>query len=328
MTLVSAQNPAAFNNAHLPRLFQVSDDLADCAQRKYLSSIRLHIISLLGASLTQMALSLLGYLQEKSILIAPPLTGKALNVLLGTFVLMILLTRFILRQRHWEKIWYHSRTTAEQVRRLTWQYMMGLNLAGDPDSTDPPAARRAFLAEIATLDNQWTSRVSASANLADARLQAPEVTPFMDARRNESPADRQRFYREQRLQEQAVWFDAKAKLNNRRARQFGWFQITAEALAALVAVLFAVEYLGFRWSALMWPLLTIAASVLAWIGYRRYAELADSYTQTAEQLHHLLEDLKLCTEAADADVQFAHLVRKTEGLLARENSLWITRRGF
>lgn len=328
MTLVASQNPAAFNNAHLPRLFQVSDDLAYRAQRKYLSSVRLHIISLLGASLAQMALSLLGYLQEKHFLIAPPFTDKILNVLLGASVLMMLLTRFILRQRHWERVWYHSRTTAEQVKRLTWQYMMGLNLAGDPDSTDPPVARRAFLAEIATLDNQWTSRVGASANLADARLQAPEIPPFMDARRNESPADRQQFYREQRLQEQVAWFDIHAKRNNRRARQFGRFQIASEALAALVAVLFAVEYLGFRWSALMWPLLTIAASVLAWIGYRRYAELADSYTQTAEQLRHLLEDLKLCAEAAETDVQFAHLVRKTEGLLARENSLWITRRGL
>ena len=328
MTLVSSQNPIPFNDTHLPRLFQVSDDLADRAQGKYLSSIRLHIISLLGASLTQMALSLLGYLQEKHFLIAPPFTDKILNMLLGAFVLMILLTRFILRQRHWEKIWYHSRTTAEQIRRLTWQYMMGLNLAGDPDAADPPAARRAFLAEITALDSQWTSRVGASANLADARLQTSEISHFMDARRNESPAERQRFYRDQRLQEQAVWFDAKAKINDRRARQFARFQITAEALAALVAVLFAVEYLGFRWSALMWPLLTIAASVLAWIGYRRYAELADSYTQTAEQLHHLLEDLKLCTEVVEADVQFAHLVRKTEGLLAWENSLWITRRGF
>lgn len=54
----------------------------------------------------------------------------------------------------------------------------------------------------------------------------------------------QKLYREQRLQEQAIRFNAKVRLNHRFARRLIRLQFTAEALAALTAMLLALE-LGF-----------------------------------------------------------------------------------
>ena len=109
--------PTDFSDAYLPRLFWVSDDLAMRAQRKYLRSVRFHILGIIGASFCQAAISL-----GPLLITWPAWFSKLFIGGIAAFVALTLATRALLRGRYWERIWYKSRSIAEEVKRLAWYY--------------------------------------------------------------------------------------------------------------------------------------------------------------------------------------------------------------
>lgn len=320
--------PSRITDADLPRLFQLTDRFAMEAQRRSLRSVRNHILCLIGASLTQLLISLHDELaQWLDFALREPPDLDWMNVLrvgLVAFVALGLATRLHLRLRQPDQPWVKARALAEQTKRLAWYYMMGLSPEGLPEP-DADRARRQFLAALEPIRQHWTVLAPPG---AERLPEAPEVAPAMLALRGSPPGVRLAAYRAHRLGDQFRWLQGKAARNARGAERFAILQTATEILALAAALAFAVHYAAFeKWNSLMWLLLTLAASVLAWTGHRRYRETAAAYAQTAENLVPLLQEADDRRDAANDSAGFADWIVRCEDVLGRETELWRTRRG-
>lgn len=314
-----------FKDSCMPRLFQVSDGLAIRAQNKFLWSVKLHIAGLVGASVSQ-AIASLGP-QCFPCLFTDPIV-VFFRCLVAIFVVLALGTRFALRQRYWEGTWIKSRAIAEQLRRASWQYMMGLNIDNplQTGSNEHAEQRRKFLEYIGTFSGQFVKMIPLGFSL---RRDLPEISPDMEAIRKLPLAERLEFYATNRVKQQAEWLDRKAYLNDKYARRLYWAGIVTESLALLMVLMIFNTGGESTYLSLLWPLLTIAASILAWTGYKRYAEVSSSYKETAEALNSIRNELEGCDEASEVESErFATLVHACEDTLSGENKVWATRRGF
>lgn len=316
-----------FNGSCMPRLFQVSDELAARAQKKYLRSVRIHIAALIGASVSQAIASLgLDFLDKKFF---PESTAEGFRVLVAGFVIVALFTRFLLRQRYWEGIWINSRAIAEKLRRASWQYMMRVSIQAPPQAQtiDNGEQRREFLHMISGFSSQL---VKLSPPGFDLQIDLPEISPEMETIRKSPFEERLRFYAVNRVKQQAEWLiHDKALLFDKYAKRCAWALNVVEALALLTVLLIFISTDRREWLSVLWPLLTIAASIVAWTGYKRYSEVSSSYKETAEALNSIRNEIEDGNEGRHVEPErFATLVYACEDALLRENKLWATRRGF
>jgi hypothetical protein len=320
-----------------PRTFRVSDDEATKAQRGHLRLVKAYIgLGLVGASLAQMLYGLSDTLAKPPL--SWPIPVKLWLVPLGFCVMVTLLVRFVLGKRDWERRWCKSRATAEEVRSLTWCYMMEVD-PRNPAARDerPPAkAREQFINEIDLIKKDWVAVVP---HVATHRADLPEITGQMDAVRALPYGRKIAQYVRHRIQSQIDWFEARARQG---ARSQQWFMIAGrvfEVGAAVFALLLILEVctsfqlpISFRpsWTTFVWPCLTGAASVLAWTGYKRYQELSLTYGKQAEELISLKQQLvELTAKDTPEDwPRLVRLVRACEDMLTRETRTWFARRGL
>lgn len=307
-----------FEDSCMPRLFQISDELAIRAQNKFLWGVKLHITGLVGASVSQ-AIASLGPAYLPCLFLDPIVV--LFRCLVAIFVFLALFTRLLLRQRYWEGIWIKSRAVAEQLRRASWQYMMGLSIDNPPQphTDDHAEQRRRFLDLIGAFSSQFVKIIPSGFSL---RTDLPDVSPDMEAIRKLPSIERLHFYVANQVKQQAEWLDMKARLNDQYARRCAWGVNIAELLALLMVVVIFFRRGESEWLSLLWPLLTIAASVLAWTGYKRYSEVSSSYKETAEALISIRNELEDCGRDQQVDRErFANLVFASEDVLARQNTV-------
>ena len=321
-------------DADMPRLFQLSDRLAVTAQRRYFRGVTLYIVALVGASVTQAAISLGPKLINWGCkLINRPCSVPedswwvtCLMILLAGFFLFTLATRSVLRKRQWERIWCISRRIAEESRRLTWLYIMGLSCNGDEqgDQTATEVCHRRFVDEIEPLLSKWGDIATGD---VDLQLDVPEISAGMDRIRTASFRDQIEFYKTYRVAEQANWFHDKARFNNRQLTRCYWIMNIAEAMALLLSIVLIIQR-DKNWIPSIYPFLGLAAALLAWIAHKRYGELAIVYEDTAAELMKIYDQLiEIHDETTDRE-RFFQLVKDCENLLAQENAFWLNRRGF
>ena len=275
--------PVKLDDQALPAAFHIADQNANRAQTRFMGYVQLHVLVLLLATLAQALASLHSEIADFFAITTPAFTldwdwEQVWYRLLSGLVAGILLTRLWLHRRP-DKRWRQYRAEAEQIKHLCWLYCMGLT------TTIPTSL---------------------------------EHTPQMQALRKASAVERREVYLQQRLGEQLRWYQSKAAWHQRRDRCFKVLKILAEllALAAAGCLWFKVAE-SFKWTALMYPCLSIAAASLAWVSYKRYAETATSYQHTSEQLLNIL---------VKPPADLAELVENSEQILCREQQLWLARR--
>ena len=318
--------PPQIRESDLPPAFQAADRWAIKFQHHHVRFLKAHVLlGVVGASAAQLAFSLSGTMGFAGAL--------------ALCVLALLVTRVLVQQRpRWERIWCRSRAAAEQVRSLSWSYMMAVDPMADRGV--PPAAPAAVRAElervIRRVREEW---MQAAGAVGESPATGAEVTGRMDEiRRCPYPA-KVRLYLEGRVKDQIQWYQGKAGFSRTRRRVFHTIAILCELAAAGIAIALlvalakppasqaeletAVKYL----LTFIWPCLTGAAAASGWSSFRRYAELAVTYQRTSEQLEALRRDLEALTADTGPNREaFARHVRDCEELLTRENAIWFSRR--
>ena len=324
--MTTTVEPAQNRETDLPPTFQAADRWAINYQNHHVRWLKVHVLlGVVGASAAQLAFSLTGMMGFAGAL--------------ALCVLALLVTRLLVQQRpRWERIWCRSRAAAEQVRSLSWSYMMAVDPVAD--GGEQPAGLGAAKAELETLirrvRKEWADAAGAA---SESPAAGAEVTGQMDEVRLGPYPDKVRLYLEGRVKDQIQWYQRKAIFNQKRRRVFNIVTILCELTAACIAIALlvalakppasraelatAVKYL----LTFIWPCLTGAAAASGWSSFRRHAELAVTYKRSAEQLEAIRRDLEgLMEDTASNRQAFVRHVRDCEELLTRENAIWFSRR--
>jgi len=286
-----------------PVLFQESDSRALNAQKNYFRLVFLKILPLIIVAL----ITSVNWSAE-SVFRTP-----VAIILAMTMVFSIALTA-IASVRHSDENWLYNRKMAEEIKTMTWKYMMKV---GDYKKHLPDKeADRIFLKNIDEIIHN-NSRVSSQLSLITTEVS--QVTPHMKTIRKSKLKNRMAHYYKERIHDQRCWYANKAKWN--RSREIRWFSITwfLELVAVLIAVVNIILF-----DILITPVCAVLAAgggVLSWVNARSYKEPAESYGIISNELA-LLEERARTTVDEEG---FAEIVREVENLIMKEHYVWLSR---
>jgi hypothetical protein len=242
------------------------------------------------------------------------LQGAVLTAVSTTLLVLLL---WVVRASRWQSQWYDCRGAAEDLKRITWRYLMQL----DPFPAGAPAPDAGFVRamEEAVRDHPDVLRALGGR----AQVLAPPITPEMQRIRGASSGERSELYLASRVRPEAAWYAAKAERFAAADRM--WFAglILVQVAAVVSAIVLAVRVQGGGTgsaAADSWvPMLTaFGAAVMGWQRSKRYADLALSYSATAQKLAGFESSRP---PLADPDA-YLSWVERVEATLAQEHEAW------
>lgn len=211
-----------------------------------------------------------------------------------------------------DRHWYSARALAESVKTSTWRFITKAEPFTNPDDQD----RHNF---ILRLKQVLDSNKDVAGRLS-THLDESQITDEMERVRQLSTADRQAYYRNNRVVEQLAWYAKKASFNKRKATLY-YFVLFAIILVAVILALCKIKFS----SAPYWPtdaFVTLAASMLSWIQAKRYQELSISYALTAHEIVFIRQHASNNME----DGELSIFVGDAENAFSREHTQWVARR--
>lgn len=285
-------------SADLPALYRAFSARSDEAQRNVLRAVKLS----LGGAIIAAAIGLLE-------INAAGVDWAALIAALG-FLVSLLASSWLLWQRP-ERAWYDARAGAESIKTLSWQFATA---GGEfPRDEEEDEVRRQFITRLGEILT-GLGTVGTSTAAAD-----PQVTPAMMDLRGAPLTTRQQSYRTGRIDDQRSWYAEKASWNERRRKAWALAAVTMQALgfaAGLGSAFFNLEV----------DLLGLAAALVAgstaWARTKDYAELAEAYAVTAQEIGLLSAE-----PMPHDDEGWARYVEQAERAFSREHTLWRARKG-
>jgi len=291
--------PQSLQDEDLPALYQALNAQSDKAQKKVLRAVK----AALGGAL---AAAVLGLVEIE----AGGIDLAALAASAG-FLVSLIASSWILWKRP-ERAWYDARAGAESVKTLAWQFAVG---AGEFSRSDQEEeVRRRFLGRLGELLTDLKSVVGTSVDATE-----PQTSQAMLALREAPLPVRQAAYRKGRIEDQRGWYAAKAAWNERRRTR--WAVVTVATQALGLAAGLARAFAGFDID-LLGLAAALAASFTAWTRTKDYAELAEAYTVTAQEIG-LLSDQPVPAE----EDGWSDYVEQAERAFSREHTLWRARKG-
>lgn len=288
----------ALDSDELPALYRAYSARSEEAQRNVLRAVK----ASLGGAIVAAALSLFEVNVDE-------IDFAALLAALG-FLVSLLASSWLLWQRP-ERAWYDARAGAESIKTLSWQFA----IAGGEfsRSEDEDEVRRRFidrLREIFTgLGTFGTSTAASDAQVTQAMLEL-RAAPL---------GTRQITYRQGRIDDQRAWYAGKAAWNERRRKTWALSAVSLQVLGLAAGV--ARAFFGLEVD-LLGLAAALIAGVTAWARTKDYAELAEAYAVTAQEIG-LLSDQPVPPD----EESWAGYVEGAERAFSREHTLWRARKG-
>lgn len=243
---------------------------------------------------------------------APDRLRQELAAITAGVLAIAIATAWVGRLGQYERVWFTCRAIAESVKSASWLYMMRVPPFGSGDPAD-----RTFASRLREILSAWPG---CETYFATEAVTGHAPSPQMRQIRKMALTERKSQYVALRLKDQQAWYGEKCEFNRTRANR--WFWITTMLpLGALIVAISQARY-GPAPINIISPLMTLAASLVAWGQSRRYEELAQAYSLAAIELQHL------STLAADADTEesLADVVVDTEEAISREHKMWCVKR--
>jgi hypothetical protein len=285
-----------------PGLHAATDSASLRAQRFHFIVIRL-----------QLGLFFLVAITAGLAAVLPSGLGEEIAVLTAILLAIAILTAWIGRLGQYERAWFTCRAIAESVKSASWLYMMRVPPFEHDATADSLLANR--LREILSV---W----SGYEKLFAGRDAGHSPTSKMRDIRNMDFAERKSQYSILRQKDQRDWYSDKCRLNESRATQ--WFWITTILPVAALVVAIGQARFGPAPVNLISPLMTLAATFLAWSQSKRYEELSQAYSLAAVELEHL----QALTMGANNEESLHNVVVDTEEAISREHKMWCVKRSI
>lgn len=291
--------PSSVPDTDMPQLFRAADIASLHAQRLYVELTRWRLILLGTAAMAGVASWRVG--------------AGEIDVLavigVGLFIAALLLETWLWRSRP-DKAWYDGRAVAESAKTLAWKFAV----AGGPFPATMPLmeAKRTLLTRLDDIHRQFP-------DLELAALNAPSISEWMVATRQEPLEVRKAFYLNARIRDQKRWYTTKAGYNKRRSKQWKAVTVSLEMMGAIAFLAEALVDTGLSFAP---ALAALAGAVVAWIGSKQHETLARAYGAAVTDLASAEGKLDLITTEAE----WASEVDDAEEAISREHTVWLATR--
>lgn len=209
-----------------------------------------------------------------------------------------------------DSVWIDSRTLAESVKKLTWQFMMCIPPHG---RLDPRAAEAEFHFKLESL-RKAASNVDSW--VAHYTTHDPDITDTMRLIRAKIWQEQHIYYRKHRLRTQISWYSTHSNEFSNAAFRY--------MVAAIILEAGAVGFAIAAWKNIL-PLYngvglatTVAAAAMAWSELRKHRQLGRTYHDIARRLS-AQRDLARHVDSDETRIQF---VDSVESIISTENTNW------
>jgi hypothetical protein len=290
----------AFSETDLPAIYHATDKVSVVAQRRVLRALKASLAGIVVAagfgavSIDAASVDWAGVIASAALLVATACTAWLL----------------------WakpEQKWYDARAASESLKTLAWQYAVGGGeFAKGSESGD--SVRTQFLQRLVEM-LEGLERLKPPPEQDESQL-----TPALNALRESSLKERRLAYLDGRVRDQRSWYTGKAHWNERR--RIGWTVTTIVLLAAGLVSGLAKAFFELDID-LLGPTAAAAGAAMAWARSKDYAELAEAYAVTAQELSLIEAEI----EAVADEGGWASFVERAERAISREHTLWKARRG-
>ena len=281
-----------------PALYNSADCASLEAQRNYFNALRLYLILLISAAFVSFK-----WPQD--------VYGAIASVTLFLLTLGILVW---LKVQKPEDIWYNGRAVAESVKTRTWRWIMK---AEPYDKTiNEEQAQKELLSDLKAILDQ---NRSLSSFLKWSPILGEAISEKMITIRSLSWEERLVIYKNDRVDNQSVWYSTKSLFNKRRAKQ--WF--AASIVFHSIAILMLLYRIKDPKASLPIEVVAAAASaVLTWVQAKKHNELNSSYALAAHEIILIKGEAVM----VQGDSHLSDFVINSESAFSREHTQWIARK--
>lgn len=290
--------PPILEDQTLPGLYQSANSASIISQSIYFLGLRFYLVLLVVAALV----SFLWPLDWR---------GAIASAILFLITLGILIA---LRVKRPDDLWYNGRAVAESVKTRSWRWAM----RSEPyeDATNLDLVSRLFISDLKVI---LGLNRSLSCVLGQSEIINDPISKEMLAIRRLSVSQRLDIYRDQRINEQAMWYSKKSLYNKRKASQWFWCSVVLHSLAIMM-LLYRIKNPNLNIP--VGVVATAAGAVFTWLQANKYNELNSSYALAA----HEIVLIKGNSLSVKSEKELSDFVLSSEVAFSREHTQWIARK--
>ena len=239
------------------------------------------------------------------------------KIFLGGYVALVLATTIMMLYGTSKKLqtnWYRSRALAESIKTVTWRYMM----RAEPYDRDLASAKRIF---VKNLRGILESNDGVDESIRHQPSEGNQVTESMNAVRNTSLDERQKFYLKNRIDNQHNWYRDKAYANLRGHKFWISICVFIHLFAILLASIRIFTFDQFS----IWPvhsMLVASSAIIGWMQIKKFNETAAAYSLATHEIGIIKENIEFALTESD----FSEFVNDVELAFSREHTQWEARR--
>ena len=213
-----------------------------------------------------------------------------------------------------EKDWYQLRAFAESIKTLTWRYVARAHPFETADDIRHPNTQ---------FRNLLRENIEDSKHIGDAlrgySISSEQVTTNMREIRESDLSSRKKYYLDNRINDQRLWYIKKAQSNRKSQKRWVILCVFIYLIAGL-SVLLRIEFTHPP----VWftePLIVIGASIVGWMQIKKFNELSSAYTLAAHEIGLLKSEI----QEIDSEEAFSQFVNRAELAFSREHTQWVAR---
>ncbi|MFA5903756.1 MAG: DUF4231 domain-containing protein [Desulfobacula sp.] len=281
-----------------PALYNSAGSASLEAQSNYFNALRLYLILLISAAFVSFK-----WPQD--------VYGAIASVALFLITLGILVW---LKVQKPEDIWYNGRAVAESVKTRTWRWIMKAE-PYDKDISEKQAQKELLsdLKAILHQNRSLSSYLKWSPDLGEA------ISDKMISIRSLPWKERLAIYKNDRIDNQSVWYSKKSLFNKRRAKQWFAASIFAHSIAILM-LLYRIK--DPKFSLPIEVVAATASAVLTWVQAKKHNELNSSYALAAHEIVLIKGEAVMVQDES----HLSEFVVNSESAFSREHTQWVARK--
>jgi hypothetical protein len=205
--------------------------------------------------------------------------------------------------------WFRCRAFAENYKSIVWRYVMSSYIEADASETK-------YLDELQQLKERLPDLQREFALYSDnGRL----FTDWMRVSQALPLAEKDKLYRELRLEDQIRWYASNARQNLQMETRWFWTVFCVEFVAIVLSALQAWQLMKFSSVS---GVASLGTALIAWSQIKRFSDLGTSYAIAAGDLRRISEVHRNITTQVEMDL----MVSEVETAVSREHTMWLARR--
>lgn len=287
-----------FEKIELPGLHQAASDISENEQKKYFYCIGSYLVLLVTSAI-------ISYIFPQT---------KILSIVLVVLFLISLVVLIYLKNKKPQDGWYNGRAVAESVKTRTWRWMM----RAEPYTCkqDLDVSKKEFISDLKEILSQ-NKNISIVLNTKET-INSPISDTMVDIRKLDIDK-RLEIYKEQRINNQRLWYFKKAKFNKKRANLWFYTSVLLHSLAILF-LLYGIYDIQFSFPISV--ISTMIGAMFTWVQSKKYIELISAYSLTAHEITLIYAE----SDFVKTEQDLSEYVNNSENAFSREHTQWFARK--